>query len=126
MIPGLFDVFTDGGPVLVVLASMAFAHAVLCVAQLSRARTIDLLPALWAGVGAMLLVGLLGTVLGWVMTYEQVALASLEHKQLLLVQGTAAALSSMGAALMAATGAVLLTGAVHSVVRTQRLRHGAG
>ncbi len=125
MMPGLFDVFADGGPVMLVLASMAVVHALLCVAQLMWARTTDLLPALWAGVGAILLAGLLGTVLGWVTTYDEVARASLEQKELLLAQGTAAALSSMGGALMWATGAVLLTGAVHSVVRTLRLQRPA-
>jgi len=117
--------FADGGPFMYLIMLAGGAHLIALVIQLVLAKQVDLTPLLWAGVACIILLGMLGSMMGFILAFHAVAKASPETKQTLLAMGMSVSMYTTAASLMVALPSTFFTGIVASVVRTVRMREKA-
>lgn len=114
----LLRMFQDGGPVMYLLALLVPIYLVAIVVQVVLAKRVNMMPLLWGLVLINVLVGLLGTVMGGILSFSAVAQASAEMKAALMANGIAISLYTVSGALMSAIPQVFLTGVAGSIVAT--------
>ena len=94
----------------IIIAIIGVLNLLVIFAQLPLLRKINLMPLAWAGVFAIVLCGMLGSVFGMMMAFEAVAMAPPEFKQAMLAQGFTIALNTTALSLMIALVEVGLVG----------------
>jgi hypothetical protein len=100
------------------LPLFAMGHLGLAVLQLALVKRADLRPLLWSTTGATMLIGLLGFVMGQILTYSALAHASAEMKETMAAAGTSVSLFTVAGALMVVVVQVGINGVVSSLVAT--------
>ncbi len=118
---GFFVEFmTKGGPFMYAIVMLAFLHMAAVIVQCILAKKVDATPLLWAGVGAIMLTGMLGSVSGLIQAFKAVGAASAEQKQALLASGISISMYTTEFALMIAVLGLGGCGLAATLVRTFR------
>jgi hypothetical protein len=114
--------FVEGGPFMFLILLSGLLHLVILVAQVALRKYADLLPLLLAATICTVLCGMLGSIMGFILTFQAMAMASAETKMALMANGVSVSMFTTTAALMVALPETFFTGVVASMVRTIRMK----
>ena len=116
------DVLKDGGPFMYLILLSGLLHLVILVAQVALRKYANLLPLLLAATICTVLCEMLGSVMGFSLTFQAMAMASAETKMALMANGISVSIITTSAALMVALPETFFTGVVASMVWTIRMK----
>jgi hypothetical protein len=114
----LVRAFSQGGPFMMVILAFGLLHGIPIVIQLFMVKKVDLTPYLWAGLAAVLMLGVLASLLGLSRALSAVAQASPEQMHMLVASGITTAINTSALAVLVTLPGFFLTGIGASLVRT--------
>jgi hypothetical protein len=102
--------FSDGGPIMLLVLLLGIALFALTIVQLARTRKADWSPLLWGLLAGLLLCGALGSVLGMTQGFEALAMVAPDQRAALMARAVAMALGTATLALVFALPLSFLIG----------------
>ena len=120
MLAAIARYYVNGGFFMHLILLTAFWTMAVIVAQLVLAKKYDLAPLLWLSLVALVLLGVLGTVVGITQAMDAVATAPPDMKTAMLSAGIAIALNTTSFAVFIAVPAAIASGVAVTISKNLR------
>ena len=118
----MIQAFAEGGVFMFVVLFFGIAVLAMAILQLAAARRVDLSPLSWGLLVALVLSGLLGSVLGVAEGFGAMAAAAPEHRAAMMAMAISIAVNTTALALILALPLSIFLGVASFVSRRAQLR----
>jgi hypothetical protein len=118
----MLQAFAEGGPIMFLVLLMALAVLALTIVQFATLRKIDWSPLLWGLLAALLLTGVLGSLLGISQGFAALGYAAPDQRSAMMAVGISMALHTTTLAVVCALPLSIAIGVAAFLARRARQR----